>query len=105
METQSIFQFLVDDEGNIKNIKTFSRTGKDVRILRNEVYRVLEKLPQMVPGKNEENVSVPISRYIDQKMAGSTLFHGQQKTNLIFLLYLKKYTSLLQLLKLLSVKQ
>ena len=65
------FQFLVDDEGNIKNIKTFSRTGKDVRILRNEVYRVLEKLPKMVPGKNKgKNVSVPISRYIDFKKDG-----------------------------------
>ena len=65
------FTLLIDEEGEIKKIKTFSRTKKNVASLQNEVYRVLKALPKMVPASHKgKNVSVPIARYVDFKKDG-----------------------------------
>ena len=66
------FTLLIDEEGEIKKIKTKSSSPtKNVTSLENEVYRVLKALPKMVPASHKgKNVSVPISRYVDFKKDG-----------------------------------
>src|SRR5699024_9938545 len=54
---QLIFaMFTIDESGNIKDIKVRSQYPE----FDNETKRVLELLPQMTPG-NQENVNVPVS--------------------------------------------
>ena len=66
-----LFTLLIDEEGEIKKIRTFPQTKKNVTSLQNEVYRVLKALPKMVPASHKgKNVSVPIARYVDFKKDG-----------------------------------
>ncbi|MGB6152161.1 MAG: M56 family metallopeptidase [Pricia sp.] len=57
--------FLIDDEGNITNIKT---KGPD-KTLEDEAVRIISRLPQMKPGNHKgKNVNVPFSIPIDFKL-------------------------------------
>ena len=57
--------FTIDEQGNVVNIR---KRGSDV-LLENETVRIIEKLPQMKPGKNRGNaVRVPFSIPINFKL-------------------------------------